>query len=283
MIDLFSPLQQEARRENLAAYQTYLLDRDGELDMETMTLKRREQNMARYAKPLARIRDMDREVFDKQYVSFDKKIETSPETLLLLSLVKVNAAESFGVSSGYERVLRRALKNNDTLELMLMTEETYHTRILLSSAVLYGIEVTTPFKPPAALRAMIGTIVSAPEFISRPLTLASEIVGTLLFLHLLEKCREVLRHDPELRDSVEERICEILVDEIGHISFNRMSLGKAGLAQARLLIPVVPMVLSIVAPEVAALGVASAVSDHELGSLSPTRLPSHVRRAAFIC
>jgi hypothetical protein len=283
MLDIFSPLSPEARRENRAAYQKFLDDRDGVVDFEKRTLSRREEGMARYARPLPRIREMDRAIFDAQYASFDPRVAMSPETLLLLALVKMNAAEAFGVSQTYAPVFRRAARQNDALELMLLVEETYHTRILLSAAVLYGIEVTAPFKPSATLRALIGGIALGPEFMSRPLTLAGEVLGVLSFLQLLERTRDVLRHDPELRDSVEERISEILIDEIGHVSFNRMCLGKAGLAQTRMLLPLVVMVLSRAAPELSALGAMSSASESEITALSTGRgLPEHVRKAAFL-
>jgi hypothetical protein len=283
MLDLFRPLSIEARHENRAAYTKFLADRDGVVDIEKRTLTRREEGMTRYMKPLSRIREMDRALFDAQYEAFDPKVEMPAEMLLLTTLVKVNAAESFGVNQSYEKMFRRAVKNKDTLELTLLIEETYHTRILLSSAILYGIEVTSAFKPPATLRALIGGITHTPEFMSRPLTLAGEIIGTLSFLSLLGRCREILRHDPELRDSVEERICEILVDEIGHISFNRMCLGGAGLAQTRAILPIVAMVLAKAIPEIGILGAMPSASGGEMTALSTGHgLPEHVRKAAFL-
>jgi hypothetical protein len=282
MLDIFSPLSPAARLESRASYQKFLLARDGIVDVAKRTLTLREEGMARYAKPLSRVREMDRSLFEAQYASFNPEVETPPEILLLIALVKVNAVESFGVNQTYEKVFRRAVKHDDTLELALLIEETYHTRILLSAAVLYGIEVTAPFKPPAALRALIGSIALSPEFMSRPLTLVGEILGTLVFLNLLDKCRDVLRHDPELRDSVEERISEIMIDEIGHISFNRMCLGAAGLAQARVLLPIVAMGLARTSPELRALGAMSSASGSEMTALTSGKgLPEHVRKAAF--
>jgi hypothetical protein len=283
MLDIFSPLPLEARRENRAAYAKFLVDRDGTVDLEKRTLTRREEGMARYMKPLSRVRDIDRTLFDAQYASFDSKVATPTEMLLLISLVKVNAVEAFGVNRTYAKMLRRALKQNDNLELTLLVEETYHTRILLSSAILYGIEVTAPFNPPAALRGLIAGIALSPEFVARPLTLASEVLGTLVFLNLLEKSRDVLRHEPELRDAVQERICEILIDEIGHISFNRMCLGGIGLAQARAIVPLIGVSLSEAMPELVALGAVSSGSGSEIASLATGRgLPEHVRKTAFL-
>ena len=206
-----------------------------------------------------------------------------PELLLLLALVKINAAEAFGVNTCYESVLRRALKNDDRCELTVMVEETYHTRILVSTALSYGIEVKSAYKPPAALRALIGTIGRSPTAIARPLTLAAEVLAVLMFLNLLEKSRVVLRHDPELRDSVEERLCEIITDEIGHMSYNRACIGSVGMAQARVILPLVAIGLSGAFPEMNALGSMSSASGDEVASLtSGRRLPEQVVRSAFI-
>jgi hypothetical protein len=283
MLDIFKPLPLADRRANLAAYQKFLANRDGVMDVEKRQLSRREERMERYERPLSRIRDIDRELFAAQYDSFDSKVDTPPEVLLLVALVKINAAEAFGVNRNFERVLRRAVKNDDTCELTLLIEETYHTRILLSTALSYGIEVKSAYKPPTALRTLIGAIAVSPMFIARPLTLASEVLAVLLFLNLLEKARVVLRHDPELRDSVEERLCEIITDEIGHMSYNRQCLGAAGIAQARVLLPIVAMGISGTFPDMRALGAMSSASEGEVqGLVTGSRLPEQVVRNAFV-
>ena len=283
LVDIFRPIPPEARRENLAAYQKFLTDRDGAMDLEKKQLSRREEGMARYERPLSRIREIDRELFAAQYASFNSKIETPPELLLLLALTKINAAEAYGVNETYEKVLRRATKSDDKCEIMLLLEETYHTRILVSTAMSYGIEVDSAYEPPAALRTLISAIGLSPMFIARPLTLAAEVLAVLMFLNLLEKSRVVLRHDPELRDSVEERLCEIITDEIGHMSFNRACIGAAGMAQARWLLPLVATGLSGTFPDLNALGTMSSASAGEVASLvSGGRLPEQVVRSAFI-
>jgi hypothetical protein len=283
MLDIFRPLPLEARRESLAAYQKFLADRDGAMDIEKQQLVRREAGMLRYEKPLPRLREVDRDLFNAQYASFDAKVATPPELLLLLALVKVNAAEAFGVTQVFDAIRRRAVKNDDMSELTLVVEETYHTRILLSTALSYGIDMTTPYKPPVALRTLIAGVAFTPEMVSRPLTLAAEILGLCSFLNLLEKSREVLRHDPELRDGVEERLCEVITDELGHMSFNRACLGPAGFAQARMLLPIVARGVSGVVPEIRALGAGSLASDSDVASLaSGKRLPEQVVRSAFL-
>jgi hypothetical protein len=283
MLDIFRPLPLADRRANLAAYQKFLADRDGVMDVEKRQLSRREERMARYERPPPRIREIDRQLFTAQYASFNPKIETPPEVLLLVALVKVNAAEAFGVNRTFDKVLRRAVKHDDTCELTLLIEETYHTRILLSTALSYGVEVKSAYQPPTALRALISTIGGSPTVIARPLTLAAEVLGVLMFLNLLEKTRVVLRHDPELRDAVEERLCEIITDEIGHMSFNRQCMGAFGIAQARLLLPLVATGLSGAFPELRAIGAMSSASEGEVQSLaSGRRFPEQVVRNAFL-
>src|SRR5271165_5808821 len=138
LVDIFRPLPRETRRENLAAYHAFLQARDGAMDLEKRQLSRREQGMTRYERPLSRIRGIDRELFAAQYDSFDSKVEMAPELLLLLALVKINAAEAYGVNAAYDRTYRRTVKNDDACELMILVEETYHTRILVSTALSYG-------------------------------------------------------------------------------------------------------------------------------------------------
>ena len=282
MIDTFAAMPTEVQKAQRKQYRAFLADRDGEVDFNRRTLARREARMAKYELPLPRLRSINEEAFTLQYGRFDAKRRSTPEMLLLLALVKVNAAEAFGVSKTFGKMMKRALRDDDDLEPLLLIEETYHTRILLSSAKLYGLEVNAPYVPPSALRILIGGIANTPEGISRPLTLAGEVLGTLLFANLLTVARKVLAHDPELADSIEERIIEVLVDELGHISFNRMCLGPLGLAQARLLLPLVARSMAGFSPELQALG---AMPNNPLSDLpkiaDPARLPEVVRSQAF--
>ena len=282
MIETFAAMPIEVRRTQRKHYRAFLAERDGDVDFNRRTLTRREARMRRYQQPLSRLRSMDEKAFALQYERFDPSRRSTPEMLLLLALVKVNAAEAFGVSKTFGKMMKRAILDDDDLEPLLLIEETYHTRILLSSACLYGIHVDAAYTPPSALRVLIGGIANTPESISRPLTLAGEILGTLLFANLLTGARKVLKDDPELADAIEERIIEVLVDEIGHISFNRMCLGPLGLAQARMILPVVAKALSGIAPEMQALGVMPNNPLSDLPKISdPSRLPEVVRSQAF--
>jgi len=282
MIETFAAMPIEVRRAQRKQYRAFLAERDGDVDFNRRTLTRREARMRTYEQPLPHLRSMDEQTFALQYDAFDARRKSSPEMLLLLALVKVNAAEAFGVSKTFGKMMKRALTDDDDLEPLLLVEETYHTRILLSAARLYGIDVSSAYQPPSALRILIGGIAHTPESISRPLTLAGEILGTLLFANLLTAVKRILGHDPELADSIEERVIEVLVDELGHISFNRMCLGPWGLAQARLLVPIVARSMAGFSPELQALGVMPSSPLSDLPKIAdPGRLPEIVRSQAF--
>jgi hypothetical protein len=272
----------DARRDQRAAYRAFLIERDGTPDFERRTLTRRELNMARYTQPPARIRELDRKLFDAQYAHFDAGRETPAEMTLLLSMLKINAAEAYGVNRTFEKIKQRALDDDDDLELRLLVEETYHTRILLSAACLYGLNITAPYTPPSALRLLISGIAHTPEFMARPLTMASEILGTLLFVNLLHSARTHLAHDAELRDAVEERIIEVLVDEVGHISFNRMTMGRIALAQTRVILPLMAAQFANTIPELASLALMPNDPGNSILALrGSSRLPDDVQRQAF--
>jgi hypothetical protein len=280
---MFTPIPKDLRQAKLREYGHYLIERDGELNIDARTLSKREPAIAKFETAPARVRDIDRAEFAKQYRAFDKQARLSDEMLLLLSLVKVNAAEAYGVAQNFQRTLDRALKNSDDVELRIICEETYHTRILLSSGNHYGVDVTEPYQPPSAFRILIGGIAVSPEAIARPLTLAGEIVATLTFIKLIGVARKVLAHDPETRDAIEERLTEITTDERGHISYNRLLSGPLELAQTRLILPIVARVLSYTFPEVIRLGAFPTNILAELPLLTDQkRLPESVWRSSFV-
>ena len=283
MRDLFLAAPKRLRAEKLAEYGAYLVDRDGDLDIQRRTLSKRETLIAKHEAPPSATAVMDEEAFRRQYNKFDKHTVPDHEMLLLLGLVKVNSAEAYGVECNFQRTLSRAESfGNDTL-LRILCEETYHTRILLSSAKHYGIELRDPYRPPSALRIMINGIATAPDALALPLTLAGELIATLMFTKLLEIVPRVLKHAPTIRDAIEERIVEICTDEHGHISFNRMLAGTLEFAELRAILSATTRVMRTVFPEMVALGAFPTDILRELPLLAdPKRIPEPVRRHAFL-
>jgi hypothetical protein len=281
MLEVFTPLTPEAQRESRAAYRSFLIARDGTPDLATRTLSLREQSMDRFHRKLSRQREVDRELFMKQYVRFDRKQPMSREALLLLALVTLNSAESYGVTQTFDMVHTRAMEAVDDVEFLLLIEEVYHTRILLSAAPLWGLDIAAPARPPLFLRGLITAIVRGPGVVSQPLVLASEVVATIMCVKLLQATGEILKHDPELRDTIEERITEVLVDEIGHVSFNRTLVGPRALAAAQFFWPKVARHTEMMMPVLGALGVNLSCDDVNTLT-SSKRLPASVRQTAYV-
>ena len=183
-------------------YHHFLVERDGELNIAERTLSRRERSIKKYETPPKNTRAMGRSGVPKAVRFLRQGTVAQSGNPALLALVKLNGAEAYGVRQNFQRALDRALKNNDEAELRILCEEGYHTRILLSAANRYGIEVKEPYHPPSALRVIIGSIATAPMTLARPLTLC-EIIATLMFVKLLdvaprvETCPRNPRRDPK--------------------------------------------------------------------------------------
>lgn len=283
MRDLFATTPKDLRQAKLQEYEHHLVERNGDMNLQHRTLAKRELEMVKFETVPPTTRPLDATEFRRQFVKFDRKRAVSTEMLLLLSLVKVNAAEAWGVTRSFQKAMDRALRAGDKSELLILCEETYHTRILLSAANLYGLEVNAPYVPPSGLRVLIGGITSAPKAIARPLTLAGEIIGTLAFTKLLSLVPTIVKDSPEVRDALEERLVEICADEHGHVSYNRMLSNSFELAQTRMLLPITARVLATTLPELGAIG---AFPHNVLGDLElltdPRKVPESVRRKAFM-
>lgn len=282
MRDLFLAAPKAMREEKLREYGAYLEARDGAVNLAERTLSKREAQIAKHEATPSITAPMDEAEFRRQYKAFDKRKMHDPEMLLLLGLVKVNSAEAYGVEQNFQRVKAQAEQQSDETLLRILCEETYHTRILLSSAKHYGIEVREAYRPPSALRILIGSIATAPEFIALPLTIAGEFIATVMFTKLLQIVPRVLQHRPEIRDAIEERIVEICTDEHGHISFNRMLAGVTDFAELRMILPITARVMRTVFPEMVALGAFPMDIMKDLQLLAdPKLIPEPVRREAF--
>jgi hypothetical protein len=283
MRDLFAATSKDLRQTRLQEYDRYLIERDGDVNIHERTLSKREVSIKKHEDKPAITHAMDETEFRKQYASFDKRKTLSQEMLLLLALVKVNSAEAYGVARSFERTLTRATKEGNESELRILCEETYHTRILLSSANHYGIEINQPYHPPSVLRIMIGGIATAPMAIARPLTLAGEFIATLIFTKLLEVVPRILKHAPEVRDAIEERLIEICTDEHGHISYNRLQANPRDFVELRMILPIIARVMQTIFPELVALGAYPVKIMQELQLLAdPKLIPTPVRQACFL-
>ncbi len=281
MPGLFVAPPSAAVREQLEAYAAYLGDRDGRPDFDRRTLSLREERTVAFESARACYEGrFDRALFERQHRRYDTAVETPPEMQLLLCFVKINANEAYGV----EHALARHAGEDrlvDRIGRVLLLEEGYHTRLLLSAAPLFGVAVGAPSAPVATTRALVAGITRLPEAASRPVTLAAEAIGILTFLRTLQACRRVLRDRPELRDAMEARLTEVLIDELGHLSFNRLAARAGTFAALRAIVPAVAMATRGALPEAEQLGILP-VPIADAWRFDPDELPDEVRRRAFI-
>ncbi len=279
---VFNPIPHSLRREQLEAYAAFLAERDGEPDFLRGTLAHREasalsfeQTTLRYDGPFTA------SLFDAQHRRYDGRRSTPAEALLLLVFVKINANEAYGV----ERVTRSARVAGDDLPARLLRlvllEETYHTRLLLSAAVPFGLRVTESARPLRVTRAIVAGISDLPEVAARPIILAGEILGILTFLRLVGAVRRVFADRPEMRDALEERVTEVLIDEVGHVSYNRLLADTATFAGLRPLLRLMALGTRGALPEAEALGMLP-IPTSEVLSFDVGALPEEVRRRAFV-
>jgi hypothetical protein len=221
------------RDQILSAYMQYLDRRDGETAADGQTLSLREESVRRLrAQPVRWAGKLDPELFQQQYRRFSRDRETPPEMLLLLAFVKINSHEAFAVDA-----VTRIRKNIPTEEKRLINQERYHTRLLLSAADLFGIDVTDAAPPPTTLKVMTAGLARTPPWIMHPVTMCAELLGVASFKRLLLATRTVMAPYPELRDAMEERVMEVYTDEVGHLTYNRLRLGPAGMAAVKMMIP----------------------------------------------
>jgi hypothetical protein len=278
----FDPVPGSLRRERLEAYAAFLAERDGTPDFAQRTLSRREaatasfeQTSLRYDGPFAAA------LFEAQHRRYDQRRHTPAEVALLLVFVKINANEAYAIDRA-TRMPRLAGEDLGTrLERLVLLEETYHTRLLLSAAPIFAVRVAEPARPLPITRTIVAGVAGLPHVASRPITFAGEIIGVLTFLRLLGAVRRVFADHPEVRDALEERVTEVLIDEVGHVSFNRLLAAGGAFAALRPILPLIALGTRGVMPEAEALGILP-VPVGEALSFDLGALPEEVRRRAFV-
>ena len=262
-------------------YGAFIARRDGEPDFERRTLAHREDIMQRFASsPVRYPAPIDEPLFRRQLASFDPKLATPPELLLLLAYVKMNAGEAYGVETTVAARHGPGAKV-PPLERLVALEEIYHTRLLLSAADLFGLKVEPVYRPPLVLRLLIGALAWLPQRPFWSLLLAAEIIGLQSFWRLFQATGRILHDRGEVRDALQERVAEILIDEIGHVSFNRIRVGRPGLAAARGFVPLLAKLTGYFTPETIPIGVAD-ISMRDAFQFDLGQLPDEIRRRAFV-
>ncbi len=279
----YGPVPETPRDDLLADYLRFLERRNGTIDAQRDYPHREAWLDTANSVAVRYDGAVDEDLFERSWTRFDPAAASQPALVSLLAFVKVNAGEAYGVEAVSKARHGQPVSSDlfDRVERVLGKEETYHTRILLGATRQFGVgEPKGAWTPPLAVRTLIGALVHAPKSLFHPVLLGAEVGGIFTFNWMLRKVRSLFADHPKVRATLEERLMEILIDEIGHVAFNRLAVGPRGMAMARKLAPEVAHRGAGKTPEFQALGWSSeTVAEFERFDLAS--LPEEARRRAF--
>jgi len=244
------PLPRRERERKLELYLDFLRRRDGVPDRAARRLSKREPLFAELARdPVLWRADLDRAAFER-YLRARPPADLDPRLLWLLAAAKANRGERWAIE---RELARREARGGptDAWSEYIGIEETYHTRILADACRSVGFEAPL-LDPPPGQRVFIRALLPLPRRLRLPLTLASEIFGCVAFALLLERT-DVFAERPAVAGRLRRLVREILTDEAGHVLYCSSRLGAAGLAAARLAVPLAGRALLRDLPEFAHL------------------------------
>ena len=261
-------------------YLAFLTERNGALDG---TFHKRDAMMDDLAADTARFDGrIDAERFKRNYGAFRER-DVSREELALLTFVKMNAGEAYGVEVTSKARAHLMARDEPIFrtERVLTQEETYHTKMLLGATQHFeGVEVGDAWRPAWPLRVLIFCLAKFPPTLFHPMLLGSEIAGVFTFNWMLERLGTLFPDDPAVRESMERRLIEVLIDEVGHIAYNRIAVPQAGMPVVKSIAAAVLRGTETMTPEMNALGL-DAEARRGLDRFDLADLPEEVRRRAF--
>jgi len=266
----------------LEAYLSYLEGRNGLLEGRG-SFAVRERAMERFDSDLyvSSLR-VDVERFNRNYGGFEER-NISREEVALLAFVKINAGEAYGVEVTREKRGHEFEGPDvcDAIHRAVLAEEEYHPRLLVGATRHFdGLAVGDAWSPPWTLKLLVGGIAAFPQTYLHPLLLGTEISGMHAFNWLLGRLKSLFPDEPRLRESMEERLIEVMIDELGHIAFNRMLVGSIGRRVAAGIAALVSQSHRAMTRELVALGFDSSVMASVL-SFDYEQLPAMVRDRGF--
>jgi hypothetical protein len=219
---LFTPLPEPQRRRIADAFIAFALARDGAPDLPARSLARREaffQALAAQPTPSWDGPPIDPEAFARWHRGSRPLAEAPPLIAWLVKVARANEGEGWGVDyllarGGFAGLGRDGrLQPRDFADL----EETYHTRIMREIVRLFGLDYELR-TPPRVVQQSVKLMAHLPRRASYMLLLAGELMGTVAFAHLARQ-GDALLAGHALGPRVRELLDEILVDEVGHVTF----------------------------------------------------------------
>jgi hypothetical protein len=234
----------------------FLLERDGEPDVNARTLSRREPKMRMYEEnPVIWDRALDLRAFDRAF-SGDRRGHIDARTEFALAAAKSNEGEAFGVEIELRRYEKHGLYNGLRAPDVLLTQymqETYHCRLLVELCRTCGIDFR-PRRPALANRILISIMGTIPAAVKWIPGMAGELVGAAVF-GILHSRTGLFSERPEVEARLRDLLYDIWLDESIHISYLRAQNGRLALKFVRLLFPVVAWFLLADMPRLRNLGI----------------------------
>jgi hypothetical protein len=234
---LFTPLPAAERRALGDDYLAFVRERDGEPDLGRRTLARREawfERLRSEPPPPWTGEPIDPAAFKQWHLGRRPLRDASPLANWLVAIARANEGEEWGVDylldrGGFQGLGKDGrLKPRDFADL----EETYHTRIFKEIVRLFGLDFELR-EPPGPIQHSVKLMAHLPESLSFMLLAAGELMGTVAFLELAQRAERLLAGHPEVLSRVRELLDEILVDEVGHVTYLLGSMGPVRLALVR--------------------------------------------------
>jgi hypothetical protein len=269
-------------QDHLAAYLSYLETRNGSLEGQG-AFAVREGVMERFEGRLQQSSSrVDVARFNRNCGGFVER-DISREEVALLAFVKINAGEAYGVEVTREKRGHEfeGPEICDVIHRAVLAEEEYHTRLLVGATRHFdGLQIGDSWTPPWTLKLLVGGVASVPQTFLHPLLLGTEISGMHAFNWLLGRLKSLFPGEQWLRESMEERLIEVMTDELGHIAFNRILVGAIGRKFAAGLAALVSQSHRVMTRELGALGFDSSVMASVM-SFDYEQLPQTVRDRGF--
>jgi hypothetical protein len=220
---LFTPLPAAKRRGLGDEFLAFAAERDGQPDLARRTLSRREQwfdDLSRQEPPAWRGEAIDPDAFGSWHRGERPLREAPPLVVWLVLVARANEGEAWGVDYLLDRGGFQGLGRGGTLRPRDFAdlEETYHTRILRAIVRLFGVDFALRL-PPKPVQHSVKFMAYAPERLSFTLLGAGELMGTVAFLDLARRGDRLLAGHPEIAARVRALMDEILIDEVGHVTY----------------------------------------------------------------
>jgi hypothetical protein len=234
---LFTALPVAERKALGERYLAFVHDRDGEPDLTRRTLARREAWFAEFRRrgvPAWTGERIDPGDFKRWHLGERTLRDASPLCVWLVAIARANEGEEWGVDylldrGGFQGLGKHGhLMPRDFADL----EETYHTRIFKEIVRLFGLDFELR-PPPRPIQQSVKLMAYLPESLSFTLLAAGELMGTIAFLELAERAERLLKDHPATIACIRDLLDEILIDEVGHVTYLLGSMGPARLSVVR--------------------------------------------------